>query len=94
MQFKNGTIVHESDLENLPEFDWDDPKNKKWIEQEKKESRKYHGKHFKGWLEKDLNDFVTYKLELSKNRADLHWQKIHQMALKIFKAKVKRRKDH
>ncbi|OGP06142.1 MAG: hypothetical protein A2Z91_06155 [Deltaproteobacteria bacterium GWA2_38_16] len=94
MQFKNGTTVYESDLENLPEFDWDNPKNKQWIEEEKEKSRKYYEKHFNGWSEKDLHDFVNYKLKLSKNKPELHWQKIHQIALKIFKAKIKNRKDH
>ncbi len=91
----NGKITAEApDLWDLEEFDWNDPKNQEWIKREEERSRRYRKRHFQGWSEKDIRDFVDFKLKFNKKNPRFPQKKVHQITLKIFKEKIKKRKDH
>lgn len=74
---------------DLEEFDWDDPKNKEWIESEERRMRKYWETKLKRMTEEEMDTMVDIKLALRKENPKLTSKQTSEIARKRVLAKRK-----
>ena len=60
------TVKMAPDLKDLPEFDWDDPKQKKWAEDQMEKWQKKHPNLTREELDRRIDEILESEKELRK----------------------------
>lgn len=69
------------DLRNLPEFDWDDPKNQKWAQEEEQRFKDVYGRI----SHEEIFQLADLRKKIHTNNPSLSSKEAAKLALKQFK---------
>ena len=83
---ENGEMIEiPDDVKNLPEFDWDNPKNQEWLAKEEEQNIRRYGK----LTTEQMNQIYKIKCHLLENNPSLDPKKAFDLAWeKVLKKKL------